>query len=79
MFFLTTEFLSFNIQDNNKQDFRRENRSRIILACWLAGLSCKPTPFKSKRKSFNRDIDIGSQKICFILSHILNVQIKERI
>ena len=24
LFFLTTEFLSFNIQDNNKQDFRRE-------------------------------------------------------
>ena len=67
LFFLTTEFLSFNIQDNNKQDFRREKRSRIILACWLAGLSCKPTPFKSKRKSLNRDIDIGSQKICFYL------------
>ena len=79
LFFLTTEFLSFSIQDNNKQDFRREKRSRIILACWLAGLSCKPTPFKSRRKSFNRDIDIGSQKICFILSLILNVQINERI
>ena len=50
MFFLTTEFLSFSIQDNNKQDFQREKRSRVILACWLAGLSCKPTPFKSKRK-----------------------------
>ena len=50
LFFLTTEFLSFSIQDNNKQDFRREKRSRKILACWLAGLSCKPTPFKSKRK-----------------------------
>ena len=62
LFFLTTEFLSFSIQVNNKQDFRREKRSMIILACWLAGLSCKPTPFKSKRKSFNRDIDIGSQK-----------------
>ena len=49
------------------------------IACWLAGLSCKPTPFKSKRKSFNQDIDIGGQKICFILSHILNVQINERI
>ena len=24
LFFLTTEFLSFNIQDNNKRDFRRE-------------------------------------------------------
>ena len=24
LFFLTTEFLSFNIQDNNKQDFRRK-------------------------------------------------------
>ena len=24
LFFLTTEFLSFNIQDNNKQDFPRE-------------------------------------------------------
>ena len=71
LFFLTTEFLSFSIQDNNKK------HSRIILACWLAGLSCKPTLFKSKRKSFNRDIDIGSQKICFILSHILNVQINE--
>ena len=34
LFFLTTKFLSFNIQDNNKQDFRREKRSRIILACW---------------------------------------------
>ena len=79
MFFLTTEFLSFNIQDNNKQDFRREKHSRIILACWLAGLSCKPTPFKSKRKSFNWDIDIGRQKICFTLSHILNVQISERV
>ena len=79
LFLLTTEFLSFSIQDNNKQDFRREKHSRIILACWLAGLSCKPTPFKSKRKSFNRDIDIGGQKICFILSHILNVQIDERI
>ena len=45
LFFLTTEFLSFSIQDNNKQDFQREERSRIILACWLAGLSCKPTPF----------------------------------
>ena len=67
LFFLTTEFLSFNIQDNNKQDFRREKRSRIIFACWLAGLSCKPTPFKSERKSFNRDIDIGSQKRRFYL------------
>ena len=79
LFFLTTKFLSFSIQDNNKQDFRREKRNRVILACWLAGLSCKPTPFKSKRKKFNRDFDIGSQKICFILSHILNVQINERI
>ena len=79
LFLLTTEFLSFNIQDNNKQDFRSEKHSRKILACWLAGLSCKPTPFKSNRKSFNRDIDTGSQKICFILSHILNVQIDERI
>ena len=79
LFLLTTEFLSFSIQNNNKQDFRREKHSRIILACWLAGLSCKPAPFKSKRKSFNRDIDTGSQKICFILSHILNVQIDERI
>ena len=78
MFFLTTEFLSFSIQDNNKQDFRREKHSRIIFACWLAGLSCKPTPFKSKRKNFIRGIDIGSQKICFILGHILNVQINER-
>ena len=78
LFFLTTKFLGFNFQDNDKQDFRREKRSRIILACWLAGLSCKPTPFKSKRKSFNRDIDTGSQKICFILGHILNVQINER-
>ena len=52
LFFLTTKFLSFNIQDNDKQDFRREEHSRIILACWLAGLSCKPTPFKSKRKRF---------------------------
>ena len=74
LFFLITEFLSFSIQDNNKQDFRREKHSGIILASWLA---CKPTLFKSKRKSFNRDIDIGSQKICFILSHILNVQINE--
>ena len=24
LFFLTTEILSFNIQDNNKHDFRRE-------------------------------------------------------
>ena len=32
---------------------------------------------RSKRKSFIRDLDIGSQKICFILSHILNVQINE--
>ena len=79
LFFLTPEFLSFNIQDNDKRDFRREKHSRITLACWLAGLSCKPTPFKSKRKSFNRDIDTGSQKICFILGHILNVQINERI
>ena len=79
LFLLNTEFLSFSVQDNNKQDFRREKHSRIILACWLAGLSCKPTPFKSKRKSFNRDIDTGSQKICFILSHILSVQIDERI
>ena len=79
LFFLTPEFLSFNIQDNDKRDFRREKHSRIILACWLAGLSCKPTPFKSKRKSFNRDIDTGSQKICFILGHIVNVQINERI
>ena len=79
LFLLTTEFLSFSIQDNNKQDFRREKHSRIILACWLAGLSCKPTPFKFKRKSFNQDIDIGSQKICFILSQILRVQINERI
>ena len=79
LFFLTTEFLSFSIQDNNKQDFRRDKRRWIILACWLAGLSCKPTPFKSKRKSFNRDIDTGCQKICFILGHILNVQIGERI
>ena len=77
LFLLTTEFLSFSIQDNNKQDFRRG--SRIILAGWLAGLSCKPTPFKSKRKSFNQDIDIGGQKICFILSQILRVQINERI
>ena len=79
LFLLTTEFLSFSIQDNNKQDFRREKHSRKILACWLAGLSCKPAPFKSKRKSFNQDIDIESQKICFILSHILKVQINERI
>ena len=79
LFFLTTKFLSFNIQDNNKQDFRREKRNRIILVCWLAGLSCKPTPFKSERKSFNRDIDTGRQKIRFILGHILNVQINERI
>ena len=79
LFLLTTKFLSFNIQDNNKQDFRREKHGKKILACWLAGLSCKPAPFKSKRKSFNRDIDIGSQKICFILGHILNVQIDERI
>ena len=27
LFFLTTEFLSFSIQDNNKQDFRREKHS----------------------------------------------------
>ena len=79
LFFLTTEFLSFNIQDNNKRDFRREDHSRIISACWLAGLSCKPTPFKSKRKSFDRAIDTGSQKICFILGHILNVQNNGRI
>ena len=79
LFFLTTKFLSFNIQDNNKQDFRREKRCRIILACWLAGLSCKPTPFKSEIKSFNRDIDTGSQKICFILGHISSVQINKRI
>ena len=79
LFLLTTEFLNFSIQDNNKQDFRREKHSRIILACWLAGLSCKPAPFKSKRKNFNRDIDTRSQKICFTLSHILNVQITERI
>ena len=79
LFLLTTEFLSFGIQDNNKQNFRREKHSRKILACRLAGLSCKPTPFKSKRESFNRDLDIGSQKICFILGHILNVQINERI
>ena len=52
LFFLTTEFLSFNIQDNDKRDFRREKHSRIILACWLAGLSCKPTPFKSREKKF---------------------------
>ena len=50
LFLLTTEFLSFSDQDNNKQDFRRKKHSRIILACWLAGLSCKPAPFKSKRK-----------------------------
>ena len=73
LFFLTTEFLSFSIQDNNKQDFRREKHSRIILACWLAELSCKRTLFKSKRKSFNRDVDVGSQKICFILSHFLRL------
>ena len=72
LFFLTTKFLSFNIQDNKQA-------SRIILACWLAGLSCKPTPFKYKRRSFNRDIDTGSQNQYFILSHILNVQINERI
>ena len=79
LFLLTTKFLSFSIQDNNQQDFRREKHSRIILACWMAGLSCKPEPFKSKRKSFNRDIDTGSQKKCFILSHILKLQINERI
>ena len=79
LFFLTTEFLNFNIQDNNKQDSEGKKHGRIFLDCWLAGLSCKPTPFKSKRKSFNRDIDIGSQKICFILGHILNVQINERV
>ena len=28
LFFLTTEFLSFSIQDNNKQDFRREKRKQ---------------------------------------------------
>ena len=50
LFFLTTEFLSFSIQDNNKQDFRRERRSRIILACWLAGLSCKPTLLNLREK-----------------------------
>ena len=80
LFFLTTKFLSFNIQDNKQARFPAgKEYSRIILACWLAGLSCKPRPFKSRRKSFNRDIDTGSQKICFILSHILNVQINERI
>ena len=78
LFFLTTKFLGFNIQDNKQARFPKEH-SRIILACWLAGLSCKPTPFKSRRKSSNREIDTGSQKKCFILSHILNVQINERI
>ena len=79
LFFLTTEFLSFSIQDNNKQDFRREKRSRIILACWLAGLSCKPTPFKSKRKNFTGTLTLEVRKYVFILGHILNVQINERI
>ena len=79
LFLLTSEFLSFSIQDNNKQDFRREKHIRKILACWLAGLSCKPAPFKPKRKNFYRDLDTGSQKICFIFGHILNVQINERI
>ena len=65
--------------ERSVEKYEGKEHSRIILACWLAGLSCKPTPFKSRRKSFNRDIDTGSQKICFILSHILNVQINERI
>ena len=83
LFFLTTEFLSFNIQDNNKQDFRREGAYKDNFSCPAnqhllnIRLSCKPTPFKSKRKTFNQDIDIGSQKICFILSHILKVHINE--
>ena len=37
LFFLTTEFLSFSIQDNNKQDFRREKRSRMDNFSLLVG------------------------------------------
>ena len=65
LFFLTTELLSFNIQDNDKQG---KKHSRIILTCWLAGLSCKPTSFKNLgEKVSNQDIDIGSQKRYFYL------------
>ena len=78
LFFLTTEFLNFSIQDNNKQDFRREKHGRIILACWLAELSCKLTPFKNLgEKVLIQGVDVGSQKKCFILGHILKVQISE--
>ena len=79
LFFLTTEFLSFSIQDNNKQDFRREKHSRIILACWLAGCPANQHLLNLGEKVFNQNIDIGSRKICFILGHILNVQINEKI
>ena len=44
-----------------------KEHNRIILVCWLAGLSCKPTFFISRRKTFNQEIDIGSQKRCFYL------------
>ena len=69
LFFLTTEFLSFRIQDNNKQDFLRENRSRVILACWLAGLSCKPTPFKSKRKVLIGTLTLEVRKMFYLKSY----------
>ena len=66
-FFLTTQFLSFNIH------------SRIILACWLAGLSCKPTSFKSRKKVLFRTLTLEVRKYVFIVGQILNVQINERI
>ena len=44
--FLTQELLSFNIQDNDVKISEGKKHSRIILACWFAGLSSKPTFFK---------------------------------
>ena len=52
----------------------------IILACWLAGLSCKPTSFKNLgEKVLIGALTMEVRKDVFILGHILNVQINERI
>ena len=52
----------------------------MILACWLAGLSCKPTSFKNLgEKVLIRALTMEVRKDVFILGHILNVQINEEI
>ena len=47
LFFLTTEFLILIFRTITSKISEVKKHSRIILACWLAGLSCKPTSFKN--------------------------------